>query len=270
MYNKNMSQKIPTVLVFSGLDPSGGAGIQADIEALSSHGCHACPVITALTTQDTRDIKQVVPVNADLLREQAQTILDDIQIDAIKIGLISDIDIVQSIHDIISSLDNIPVIFDPILASGADTRLNSHDVQLAMKEQLFPFTTILTPNSKEARILAPQADNLDACAISLLDNGCEFVLLTGTHEPSEKVCNTLYGNNRMLEQFYWPRLKGEYHGSGCTLAASIAGLIAQGNEPLSAVHEAQEYSWQSLKQAYPIGQGQLIPNRFFWVNEANK
>ena len=270
MYNKNMPHNIPTVLVFSGLDPSGGAGIQADIEALSSHGCHACPVVTALTTQDTNDVKHVEAVDAALLLEQAKTILNDIEINAIKIGLVSDIDVIQSIHEIVSHYNTIPVIFDPVLASGANTALNTLDVQLAMKKLLFPYTTILTPNSREARLLAPHADTLDACAMSLLDDGCEFVLLTGSHEPTEKVCNTLYGNNRKLEQFLWPRLDDEYHGSGCTLASSIAGLIAQGNEPLTATLEAQEYSWQSLKNAYQIGRGQSIPNRFFWVNDDDK
>jgi hydroxymethylpyrimidine/phosphomethylpyrimidine kinase len=127
-------------------------------------------------------------------------------------------------------------------------------------------TTILTPNSKEARLLAPQADTLSACAMALLDEGCEFILITGTHEPTDKVTNTLYSNHRQLETFNWPRLEGEYHGSGCTLASSITGLLAQGNEPLSAIHEAQEYTWQSLKKAYLVGNGQSIPNRLFWAN----
>lgn len=270
MYNKSMSRNIPTVLVFAGLDPSGGAGIQADIEALTSQGCHACPVITALTIQDTHDVKQVVPVDAGLLLEQAQTILDDIQIDAIKIGLINDIQVIASIHKIISGLDNVPVIFDPVLASGANTALNSDPVREAIKKEIIPLTTILTPNSLEARLLAPDADSLDDCAASLLNDGSEFVLITGTHEPSSQVCNTLYNHHHQTEQFQWPRLGGDHHGSGCTLASSIAGLIAQGNEPLKAIHEAQEYTWQSLKSAYQIGTGQLIPNRFFWANEHNK
>jgi len=265
MYNKSMSQNIPTVLVFSGLDPSGGAGIQADIEALGSQGCHACPIITALTIQDTHDVHRVVPVDADLVLEQAQTLLDDIQVAAIKIGLVSDIRIIKSIHQIISSLDNIPVIFDPVLASGANTTLNSDTVREAIKKEIIPLTTILTPNSLEARLLAPDADDLDDCATSLLNSGCEFVLITGAHEPTEHIYNTLYNDQRKLEQFQWPRLEGEHHGSGCTLASSIAGLIAQGKEPLTAIHEAQEYSWQSLKNAYQIGRGQLIPNRFFWA-----
>ena len=261
-----MSQNIPAVLVFSGLDPSGGAGIQADIEALASHGCHACPVITANTTQDTHDVKNIVSVDASLVYEQACTVLDDIEISAIKIGLLSDVDVIQSIHRILTTHANIPVILDPVLASGgSDTPLSNSEVQDALIELLLPLTTLLTPNSKEAYQLATNADTLDACAMSILDKGCEFVLITGAHEPTEKVCNTLYGNHRVLDKFHWPRLDGEHHGSGCTLASSIAGLLAQGNEPLTAIHEAQEYTWQCLKQAYDIGKGQSIPNRLFWA-----
>jgi len=259
-------QHIPSALVFSGLDPGGGAGIQADIEALASQGCHACPVITSLTIQDTVDVKNTVTVDPALLHDQAMCIIEDISISAVKIGLIDHTSTAEVIAGILSQLPNIPVILDPVLASGANTEMGNADVRQAIKEILLPLTTILTPNSREARMLAPQADTLSACAMALLDDGCEFVLITGTHEPTDKVSNTLYSNHRKLETFNWPRLTGEYHGSGCTLASSITGLLAQGNEPLSAIHEAQEYTWQSLKNAYRVGNGQSIPNRLFWAN----
>ncbi len=124
---------------------------------------------------------------------------------------------------------------------------------------------MLTPNSHEARLLSPEADTLDACAMSLLERGCEFVLVTGTHEPTPHVENRLYGNHRLLEVFTWERLPDHYHGSGCTLAASIAGLLAQGLEPFTAIHEAQEYTWETLHHAYRAGMGQLLPNRLFWA-----
>lgn len=264
-----MTNSIPTALVFSGLDPSGGAGIQADIEALASQGCHACPLITTLTTQDTIDVKSTVTVDPALLLKQALCIIEDIPIAAVKIGLVDHTDTAAVIAEILGHLPHIPVILDPVLASGADTELGNNDVRTVIRDLLLPLTTVLTPNSKEARQLAPLADTLDACAMSLLDEGCEFVLITGTHEPTEKVSNTLYSNRRKLDTFSWPRLAGDYHGSGCTLASSITGLLAQGNEPLSAIHEAQEYTWQCLDKAYRIGNGQSIPNRFFWAISDN-
>ena len=261
-----MSQNIPAVLVFSGLDPSGGAGIQADIEALASHGCHACPIVTTLTTQDTLDVKNTTAVDASLLYDQACTLLNDVDVAAIKIGLVDNAGVITAIHSILNTHADIPVILDPVLSSGADTSLNSDEVQSAIIEKLLPLTTILTPNSKEAYQLATGANTLDACARSMLDQGSEFVLITGAHEPTEDVCNALYNEQGLLEKFNWPRLQGEHHGSGCTLASSIAGLLAQGNEPLTAIHEAQEYTWQCLKQAYHVGKGQSIPNRFFWAS----
>ena len=109
------------------------------------------------------------------------------------------------------------------------------------------------------------ADTLDACAMAILEHGVEFVLITGTHENTPSVENTLYANHRVMETFTWDRLEGSFHGSGCTLAASIAGLLAQGLEPFTAIHEAQEYTWQALAEGYRIGMGQQIPNRLFWA-----
>lgn len=258
-------QSVPTVMVFSGLDPTGGAGVQADIEALASHGCHTCPVITTLTAQDTTDVKGIMPVEAELLIQQARAALDDIPVAAFKIGLIGSVENAQAIHTLIEDYPNVPVILDPVLSSGGGTSLADEALCDAIINLLLPLTTLITPNSLEARRLAHGADTLTACAMALLDRGCEFALITGTHEKDDQVINRLYGNHRQLETFKWPRLPGSYHGSGCTLASSVAGLLAQGMEPFSAVHEAQEYTWESLKQGYRIGMGQAIPNRLFWA-----
>lgn len=259
------SPAVPVVMVFSGNDPSGGAGIQADIEALSSHGCHTAPVITALTIQDTQDVIGYTPLDGSLIVEQARAVLEDMPISAFKLGLLASSEAVEAVHTILRDYPDIPVVMDPVLASGSGTVITEDDAVDAMRELLLPQATVLTPNSHEARILAPQADSLDACAMALLERGTEFVLITGTHENTPQVINTLYANNRVMETFTWDRLEGSFHGSGCTLAASIAGLLAQGLEPFSAIHEAQEYTWQALAMGYRIGMGQRIPNRLFWA-----
>ena len=256
---------VPVVMVFSGNDPSGGAGIQADIEALISHGCHTAPVVTTLTIQDTQDVIGFTPLDGELIMEQARTVLEDMPVSAFKLGLLTSAEAVQAVHTILRDYPDIPVIMDPVLASGGGSMLADDDVVESMTELLLPQATVLTPNSREARLLAPEADTLDACGMALLAHGVEFVLITGTHENTPAVNNTLYANNRILESFTWERLEGSFHGSGCTLAASIAGLLAQGLEPFSAIHEAQEYTWQALSEAYRIGMGQLIPNRLFWA-----
>jgi hydroxymethylpyrimidine/phosphomethylpyrimidine kinase len=258
---------VPVIMVFSGNDPSGGAGIQADIESLISHGCHTAPVLTALTIQDTQDVIGYTPLDGGLIEEQARAVLEDMPVSAFKLGLLASTEAVETIHSILNDYPDIPVVMDPVLASGSGTQITDDDVIDAMTEMLLPQATVLTPNSKEARVLAPEGDTLEACAMALLSHGSEFVLVTGTHENTPDVTNTLYANNRVMETFTWDRLDGSYHGSGCTLAASIAGLLAQGMEPFTAIHEAQEYTWQALSEGYRIGMGQQIPNRLFWARD---
>lgn len=259
---------VPSVLVFAGLDPTGGAGLQADIEAIASMGCHAAPVATALTVQDTRDVQASYPVEPTTLIEAARAVLEDLPVAACKVGLVGSVGLVEAIHSILADYPTLPLVLDPVLASGAGSALAGDEVQDALATLLFPRTTVLTPNSREARALAPEADSLAAAGQALLARGCELVLITGTHEPTDRVVNLLYGNLRQLETFTWDRLPGEYHGSGCTLASAIAGLLAQGDEPFTAIRQAQEYTWESLKHAYRIGQGQLIPNRLFWARSS--
>lgn len=258
---------VPVVMAFSGNDPTGGAGIQADIEAIASQGCHAAPIITALTIQDTTDVSGIAPLDADLVIQQARAILEDMPIRAFKIGLIGSVEIAEAVHTILVDYPDVPVILDPVLRAGGGAELVDHHVIDAMTTLLMPVSTIVTPNTDEAMRLVPGADMPDAAAMALLERGPEFVLVTGAHANTHQVVNTLYGNRRVLERFHWERLPGSYHGSGCTLASAIAGLMAQGREPFSACHEAQEYTWQALRHGYRVGMGQQLPNRLFWASE---
>ncbi|NOX08842.1 MAG: hydroxymethylpyrimidine/phosphomethylpyrimidine kinase [Gammaproteobacteria bacterium] len=260
-------KKTPVTLCFSGHDPSGGAGLQADIEAITAHGGHACTIVTALTTQDTRNIQHCEPVSADKLIQQAHTLLDDINIAAIKIGLLGSLEIIEAIAGILQEIETIPVILDPVLRAGGGTSISDQDMCDAIKQQLLPLSHIVTPNSEEARHLFPAAETLDQCAQEMINAGCPWVLITGGHEPGQHIINTLYNEQGIAEQSTWDRLAGEYHGSGCTLAASIASLIAQGMDTVIASNEAQHYTWECLNHARRIGQGQGIPNRLFWAQE---
>ncbi len=261
---------IPVVMTLSGNDPTGGAGIQADIEAVASMGCHAAPVITALTIQDTAGVSRFDPIDPMVIIEQARAILEDMPIAAFKIGMIGSMENVEAIHSILVDYPKIPVVLDPVLSGGGGGSLSDPDVIDAIISMLIPQTTVLTPNSNEARILAAKADSLDACAQELLDMGAEFVLITGAHESTPTVENRLYAEHRCLETFTWERLPHSYHGSGCTLASTIAALLAQGLDPFSAAHEAQEYTWEALKNGYRIGMGQHLPNRLFWARDENE
>ncbi len=256
---------IPVVMALSGNDPSGGAGIQADIETLASMGCHTAPVITALTVQDTRRVMYYTAVEGTLLIEQARAVLEDLPVAAFKIGMVGSVSNAEQIHTLLIDYPDTPVILDPVLAGGGGGALTSDEIITAISTLLIPQTTVLTPNSEEARLLAPRADTIDACAQQLLSMGAEFVLITGSHENTPVVENRLYSEQRLHETFTWERLPESYHGSGCTLAAAISGLLAQGLEPFDAIHEAQEYTWEALKNSYPLGSGQHLPNRLFWA-----
>ena len=254
----------PTILCLSGFDPSGGAGIQADIESIASMGGHAVPVITALTVQNTQNVTRFQAIDAQLFIDQVDTLLEDVSIKAIKIGMIGSVQIIEAISQILKKNSDLPVIYDPVLAAGGGTDLVESGMLTAIQELILPYTTILTPNSPEARQLSGETELKD-CGKKLMDYGCEAVLLTGSHEDSEHVDNLWFHEGQYVETFSWDRLPHEYHGSGCTLASAIAALVAQGLDAFNAVNEAQDYSWNTLKYAFKISdKGQLIPHRFYW------
>jgi len=260
------TQNLPSVLVFAGHDPSGGAGIQADIESIIANGCRCVSVITALTAQNTARFNQFYPQKKSRFREQAELILADISVHACKIGLIGSIKLTQEICNILDSLtDGIPVVLDPVLVTGTGKSIADNPLIIALKKYLFRYTTVLTPNTVEARLLTGQ-DDIYKAAEKLLKWGCRSVLITGADEKTSKVKNILFGQNFATVHYDWERLPGVYHGSGCTLSSSIAAQLALGSDIITAVNNAQEFTWQSLKHGYQVGSKQKHPNRFFKYN----
>lgn len=269
----NLPEIPPIVLTFAASDPTAGAGLQADIMTIISMGCHPLTVVTAITVQDTSGVDDVQAIDAELVMNQARTVLEDMPVAAFKIGLLGSVENISAIAEIISDYPDIPLVLDPVLSSGRGDELANEDMLEAMRELLLPQTTILTPNSLEARRLIQDEDNdednpdLAECAKRLIALGCEYVLITGTHENTPKVVNNLYGENGLIRSDSWPRLPGIYHGSGCTLASAIAALLANGLPMEEAVREAQEYTWETLKYGFRPGMGQHIPDRLFWARD---
>jgi hydroxymethylpyrimidine/phosphomethylpyrimidine kinase len=260
----------PLVLTFAASDPSGGAGIQADLLTLSSMGCHPLSVITALTVQDTIGVEGVLAIDSDWVADQARALLEDMPVDAFKVGVLGSVENIAAIAEIVSDYPEVPLVLDPVLASGRGDELATDDMAQAMRELLLPQTTILTPNSMEARRLADIDDDdasLFDCAAKLIEAGSEYVLVTGTHEATAQVVNTLYGKRGIVRSDTWPRLPHKYHGSGCTLASAIAAMLANGLELPEAVREAQDFTWHALEKAYRPGMGQHLPDRLFWARE---
>jgi hydroxymethylpyrimidine/phosphomethylpyrimidine kinase len=243
----------PAVLVFAGLDPSGGAGIAADLGAIAAQGAHALPVVTALTVQDHNRVYEVVPVESGLLVRQAQALLDSVRIGAVKLGIPGNRANAEAIAALIVQLrrrdPSLPVVLDPVLASGHGDRLARGDA-LDTLAPLLALATLVLPNLREADALGQPA--------------CPHVLVTGGHGAGPEVLNRWYraGQATPVRQWRWPRLPGEFHGSGCTLAAAVAARLALGESMADALERGQSYTHQCLAQSFAIGAGQRIPRRF--------
>lgn len=267
-----MSSSPPMVLAFAASDPTGGAGMQADILTLAGMGCHPLTVVTAVTIQDTAGVDGVSAIDAEWVGDQARMLLEDMPVEVFKIGMLGSVENIAVIAEILSDYPDIPVVLDPVLASGRGDDLSSEDMIAAMKEMIIPQATLITPNSIEARLLTMiegEEDDipLAECANRLIQMGCESVLITGTHDNTPRVYNVLYGLDGVVQTDAWDRLPGSYHGSGCTLASAIAAGLAFGNELKRAVRDGQEYTYETLKAAFRPGMGQYIPDRFFWAQE---
>lgn len=262
-----MNQLLPNVLCFSATDPSGGAGLQADILTVASLGCLPLSAVTAITIQDTIGVEALLPIEAQWLTDQARMILEDMPVHAFKLGVLGSIDNIAAVAEIVADYPAVPLIIDPVFASGRGDEFATEEMIEAMRELLLPQATLLTPNIFEARLLAQThgEENLtqDECAGRILLMGAQCVLITGAHENTPQVVNTLYGASGVLRKDSWARLPFSYHGSGCTLASAIAAHFARGSQLEEAVALAQEYTWNTLDSAFRPGMGQHIPDRLF-------
>ena len=253
----------PSVLVFAGLDPSGGAGIQADIQAISAAGVHTLPIVTALTVQDNEHVQAVHPVEPELLQAQTKVLIDaGMTIAAVKIGIVGSAANAQAIAGMIESLrqrhPDLPVVLDPVLASGHGDTLTRGDAVAALAP-LRRLATVITPNLPEAAALCAEARNDDERAQAMRVDA-PHVLLKGGHGEGTTVINRWYSKTGCRE-WQWPRLPGGFHGSGCTLASAVAARLALGKPVGDAIDDAQRWVQQALATAYSIAAGQAIPNR---------
>lgn len=258
-----MSLNPPTVLIVAGNDPSGGAGIAADIQSVTAAGAHPAPVITALTVQDTVNAHAVEPVEPALVAAQMEAVLADVSVAAVKIGLLATAGIAVAVGEVLARHPGIPVVLDPVLVAAGGARLAEDALLDVVLERLCPLTTLLTPNALEIRRLAPGREHTAARAAALRATGCDFVLAKGGDEADaggNEVVNILYGPGEPTT-YRWPRLSGSFHGSGCTLASACAARIALGEPVAQAVANAQALTNQWLEHAFRPGRGQLVPLR---------
>ena len=253
----------PTVLCFSGLDPSGGAGLQADIEAIGQSGSHAAIACTALTIQNSQHVYGFKSTDADLLMQQAHAVWQDLPVKAIKSGMLGSVNNVKALTKFLTDKPHIPYVLDPVLVANSGDYLGDEVSLIPAFISLMAHATLITPNTIELKKLTGYADTHTAVH-QLFSQGAQAILVKGGHAyTSHCIHHQLYMAGQWMGQITVPRLMGEFHGSGCSLASYIAGLLAQ-NIPLKeAVYRAEIWLQRTLKKAdCPHPNGQKIPNRF--------
>ncbi|HVQ00979.1 MAG TPA: bifunctional hydroxymethylpyrimidine kinase/phosphomethylpyrimidine kinase [Candidatus Thermoplasmatota archaeon] len=251
-----MERKV--ALTIAGSDPSGGAGIQADLKAFSYLGVHGTTVITCVTSQNTQRVTGISKVPSDVIQSQLESILDDIPIAAVKTGMLYDADIVKLVSQLLAKHHLKPVV-DPVMVATSGDRLSDASFVSSLKQYLLPHAHLITANAHEASMLAgipvgTQQDAKDACK-TISSFGCQFVLVKGGHLTDEKAVDILYDGKRYC-MFSLPRLPvKKAHGSGCTLSALITGLLALGEPMVDAVQKAKHITWAMIQEGYAPGKG---------------
>ncbi|TCB37597.1 hydroxymethylpyrimidine/phosphomethylpyrimidine kinase [Acinetobacter sp. ANC 4910] len=253
----------PTVLCFSGLDPSGGAGLQADIEAIGQSGAHAAIACTALTIQNSQQVFGFEATSKELLLAQAHAVVGDLPIQCVKSGMLGTTDNIATLAEFLREHPEYRYVLDPVLVANSGGSLGDQATLVKAFVELIPLATILTPNTVELRALTGEQD-LEAATQKLFAMGAKAVLVKGGHEETaDYIRNALYIDGEFVAESHCPRLAGEYHGSGCSLASFIAGRLAMGDELKIAVQHAETWLFGVLKQAEtPVPNGQKIPKRF--------
>lgn len=253
----------PTVLCFSGLDPSGGAGLQADIEAIGNSGAHAAIACTALTIQNSQQVFGFKATSKELLLAQANAVVNDLPIKVVKSGMLGTTDNIAALADFLRAHPDYLYVLDPVLVANSGGSLGDQATLVQAFVELIPLATLITPNTVELRALTGE-DDLERATAKLFAMGAQAVLIKGGHEDTpDHIRNALYMNNEMVSETRCPRLEGEYHGSGCSLASFIAGRLALGDQLKQAVQHAETWLFGVLKNAEtPVPNGQKIPKRF--------
>ena len=259
---------IPTVLSIAGSDPSGGAGIQADLKTASALGAYGMAVITALTAQNTQTVAGVHEAPADFVALQIDTIFADITPDAVKTGMLASAAIIEIVaaKAVEHSFGNLVV--DTVMVAKSGDRLLRQDAVQAMRQKLVPLAYVLTPNLPEAEDLLGRElrddDDVREAARELGAMGARNVVIKGGHREGDTVTDVLF-DGEAFHDFTGPRIDTvSTHGTGCTFASAIATFLARGESVPDAVGHAKEYLTEALRRAYPVGGGHG-PVHHFWA-----
>lgn len=255
------SPRSPNVLSVAGSDPSGGAGIQADLKTFSALGCYGMAVLTALTAQNTRGVFGVHVPPPEFIAAQLDAVLDDVEVAAIKIGMLATGEIARAVASTLNGRPEIPVVLDPVLVATSGDSLGAPDVVGAMREVLLARATLITPNLQEAARLAGRPVPHDVAGLRSLAEalhalGARAVLVKGGHLEGPDAVDILFDGTRH-HAFSVPRIATRNtHGTGCTLSSAIAAFLAQGRDLVGSVGAAKAYLTEALAQSGQLAVGQ--------------
>lgn len=258
-----METKQPVLLTINSHDPSGGAGVVADVETANSLGCHCVSAITALNVRDTQNLKDRQSTSASLLIEQVRVALEDSVVTAIKIGDVATIAQAEVIHTILGEYRDIPVVLDPVLHHGAE----DGDVNAAVRLLLFPRASVSILSTEHVGKLSTCGDSISASVQELLEFGCDQILVTVTGNEQNKISNRLYSTRGIDKEYSWEALTNTFHGAGSTLSAAVTAYLAHGFDLLESLQQGQQFAWHAMSQARRVGMGGLIPDRLFWCRK---
>lgn len=247
------------VLSIAGSDPSGGAGIQADIKTITAHKHYAMAVIVSLTAQNTTAVSGVLNCSPEFVEAQIDSVLSDITPDAIKLGMLSNADIMRSVAKMLKKYNCTNIILDPVMVATTGGRLMDESALEVYTKELFNLASVVTPNLPEASALSGMEinnmDDMKAAAIKISNYGCKSVLIKGGHLREDAAVDLLYENGE-FGQFCVPKVDtNNTHGTGCTLSSAIACNIASGLSINQSVKNAKEYVTNALKGGLVIGHG---------------
>jgi len=254
-------------LTIAGSDSSGGAGIQADLKTFQAHGVFGMSAITAVTVQNTQKIYDIQEIEPRIVHDQITCLFDDVKIDAVKIGMVSSIELTKAIARALKAVKPPPVVLDPVMISKSGYRLLNQDAQDALVDNLFPLAEVITPNIYEAEALIGKkinnVDEMKNAAQEILNLGAKKVVVKGGHLREARATDVLYDGREYKELHgHWVKTKNT-HGTGCTFSSAIAANIALGKKFFQAVSLAKEYITGAIEHSLPIGQGYGPTHHFF-------
>ncbi|MBB6501769.1 bifunctional hydroxymethylpyrimidine kinase/phosphomethylpyrimidine kinase [Pedobacter cryoconitis] len=259
----------PSVLTIAGSDSGGGAGIQADLKTISALGCYGTSAITTITAQNTTGVKDLHHLPTSIVIAQIEAVLSDIRPNAIKIGMISNPEVLLAVYGVLKHYQAIPIILDPVMISTSGHRLIGEDTIEPMKQFLIPLTTLVTPNLDEAAILSGMeistVSEMKIAARKILDLNCQAVLVKGGHLKGDQLSDIYLDKNGLEFSYENTAINSlNTHGTGCTLSSAIASFLAIGFELPAAIQKAELYVHQAIKQGVDVvtGKGKGPLNHF--------